>query len=146
MITIDLIFSYWIFLWFILYEFSVVPYNPKFGVILGIIEIIGTAIVLLYHKFLYASNRIKKFETTLALFLLANFIIKCIPLYFLWNTTILRSDIFFTLLLFMIYNCYLFVIYNTDMIKVYTDIYNSVYYNKQDTPLMFILQKWILKN
>lgn len=142
MITIDLIFSYWIFLWFILYEFGVVPYNPKFGVIIGIIEIIGTAIFLLYHKFLYEGDRIKKFGTTLALFLLANFIIKCIPLYFLLDTTIHNIDVFFTLLLFMIYNCYLFVIYDTDIIKVYTAIYNSVYYEKPDTPLLRIFH-WI---
>ena len=143
MISIDLIFSYWFFLWFILYELKIVSYNPKFAVIVGIVEILITGMILLYHKILYSGISIK-FVTTLALFLFVNFIIKCIPIYYLWNTTITSRDVHFTFVLFVIYNCYLLVIRDTNLINVYTAIYNSVYNEKPDTPLMFFLHKWIL--
>ena len=38
MIRPDLIFSYWIYLWYILYIFKVVKYNPKLAIICGMIE------------------------------------------------------------------------------------------------------------
>ena len=39
-------FSDWIIIWFILYEFKIIKYNPKFAVLFGIIDnIIGFIII-----------------------------------------------------------------------------------------------------
>ena len=38
MIRPDLIFSYWIYLWYILYIFKVLKYNPKLAIIFGMIK------------------------------------------------------------------------------------------------------------
>ena len=47
---IDYFFSYWIFAWYILYVFSIVKYNPKFALTIGLIENIIKLFFMLYHK------------------------------------------------------------------------------------------------
>ena len=43
---IDFVFSYWIFLWYILYEFKITQYNPKWALTFGLIENIFAVIIL----------------------------------------------------------------------------------------------------
>ena len=69
-IRIDYIFSYWIFLWWILYMLKIVKYNPKLAILLGIIE----NSVILIHKIAY-----KKYCSLLP-FIIINTIIKIISI------------------------------------------------------------------
>jgi len=67
----DFVFSYWIFTWFILYLLKIVPYSPKFVIILGIIENLFVFMYMIFYKSpIY--NIIK--------FIIINILIKVIPL------------------------------------------------------------------
>jgi len=37
-LRIDLVFSYWVYFWYILYAFKITNYSPKFPLILGLID------------------------------------------------------------------------------------------------------------
>ena len=45
-LRIDLVFSYWILLWYILYILNIIKYNPKIALLLAII-VNGLAIILM---------------------------------------------------------------------------------------------------
>jgi len=102
MIRTDLIFSYWIFLWWILYEFNLVSANPKFIMILGII-----------HNFILLLIKIYKKSDSVLPFIIINFFIKIIPIISLLNTTIQYNDIIITVYLFLVYLVWLIVNYKT---------------------------------
>ena len=45
----DLVFSYWIYIWFILYVLKFTKYSPKFPLILGVIDnLIMLVLMILY--------------------------------------------------------------------------------------------------
>ena len=86
----DFVFSYWLFLWWVLYYvLRLTPYNPKFFLLIGLIENIGLFFFLAPEK--------KSF------FLLVNTFIKVIPLYLVWNRPTGTRDIYAGLVLFAIY-------------------------------------------
>ena len=94
MIRPDLIFSYWIYLWYILYIFKVLKYNPKLAIICGMIE----NLVIFILMCIYKTKKI-----LVVLFIIMFVILKLIPLYTIWNDKIhLNDDIKNTSLLFII--------------------------------------------
>jgi hypothetical protein len=111
----DYIFSYWIFLWFILYLLKLVPYNPKIIIILGIIEILFTLIYLIVKN---ASIR------QITKFLIINIIIKFIPLLLIYKDPIERKDIYATVILVLIYLIWMYI-NDVNVIKVYQKLINS---------------------
>jgi hypothetical protein len=126
-LRLDYVFSYWIFLWFILYELKLVKYSPKFIIIIGIIENLG-----LFSYFIYKKSSFYN----IAKFIIINIFIKIIPLYLVWKDKIIWNDIIASLVLFLIYllwlvinnrSNYLFNEYNK-LIKGYI---NQKYKNKQ---------------
>jgi hypothetical protein len=132
MIRPDLIFSYWIYLWYILYIFKVVQYNPKFAIIFGMIE----NLFILLLMCIYNTKKI-----LIVLFIIMFFILKLIPLYTIWNDKIqLNDDIKNTSLLFIIYLLWIHLnqLTITDAI---TSTKNLILYNKNGLPGMTILQK-----
>jgi hypothetical protein len=44
----DLVFSYWIYVWFILYIFNITSYSPKFALILGLFDNIIMLLLMFY--------------------------------------------------------------------------------------------------
>lgn len=90
----DLVFSYWLFAWFLIYECGGTTYNPKSWFVIGLLEN-----TLLFGTMLYYRNPTK----ILILFLLINTCIKLIPLWILRNTPFRRSDVIAGLVLFGIY-------------------------------------------
>jgi hypothetical protein len=90
----DLVFSYWLFAWFLLYECGGTTYNPKPWFVIGLLEN-----TLLFGTMLYYRNPTK----ILILFLLINTCIKLIPLWILRNTSFRSSDVIAGLVLFGIY-------------------------------------------
>ena len=73
----DFLFSYWIFIWYLLYEVGVITFNPKIAFVLGILENIVLFIAMIY---------VNQSWIHLVTFCLINTIIKGIPLWTLWNT------------------------------------------------------------
>jgi hypothetical protein len=130
----DFTFSYWILLWFILYEYNFTTYNPKFALSIGLLE---NAIYLFYMIFY------KNSLFTILLFIIINIIIKIIPLYILANTVIQKRDIIFTLQLLVLYVIWLLV-NNVNIYQYLKDPLKSFRENKTDqTPLISIIKQQI---
>ena len=95
---IHLIFSYWIFAWYILYEFKFIKYSPKLALIIGLIS--NTTLLLLM---IFYNNSI----INILLFCLVQLFIKIIPLWRLRNNKI--YDLKSLVILFIIYMVWLFI-------------------------------------
>ena len=123
MIRPDFIFSYWIFVWYLLYISKIVTYNPKIFLFLGVIE--GMIVFCILLTKIPLSSVIKYF--------IVISVIKFIPYFTIRNRVIHYNDIVFSLFLFVIYHIWLFV-NEKNMIGIYQNIYSSFVHNKQDTP------------
>lgn len=131
----DLVFSYWIYFWYILYVLKFITYSPKFPLILGIIE----NIVMLFLMLVYGTS-----SRTIFYFIIVNFLIKVLPLYYMRNETINMKDIWFTLILFCVFVIWLHLNHQslTNNIKL---IHDSLLYGQNKTPFMAFINK-IKKN
>jgi hypothetical protein len=76
----DLLFSYWIFIWFLLYYLNFIKQSPKLVIILGIIENI---FLFLFMFFIQKSP-----TNELVIIITINLILKGIPLYLVKNDNI----------------------------------------------------------
>ncbi len=133
MIDMDYIFSYWIFIWFIFYLAGLIEYNPKFAIILAIIENIVMILLMIYM------NTKKKL---LIMYLIMFIILKIIPIIMLRNTNIKKKDVVFTFVLFFIYLFWMSI--NG---KTFNDYYihaaEIIVHNKNILPGMSLLDKII---
>ena len=140
----DFIFSYWIFAWFIVYyiiqktsnpsSFSFITQNlnPKLALIIALIENIGLLGFLLTQKTqLYV----------LFTFIITTTIFKIIPIYLVYDHTILfPNDIIPVVFLFIVYNIYLFI-WRTNVIEVTQKTTDSLTKGKTNTPFFYLLHK-----
>ena len=95
---IDLIFSYWIFVWYLLYEFKIINNSPKLALIIGLI----TNTILLLLMIYYVNN-----IYNILLFCIVQVFIKIIPLWRLRNNNI--YDYKSLIILFIIYMVWLHI-------------------------------------
>ncbi len=125
----DLVFSYWIYVWYLLYAFNMTSYSPKFPLLLGLLD----NLVMFYLMVRYGTSR-----RTLLYFILINTLIKVVPLYLLRNETIRGKDIGFTVVLFVLFIIWLHINAQTltGNLKL---IYESLLYGKNQTPFMSLL-------
>jgi hypothetical protein len=125
----DLVFSYWIYLWYLLYAFKVINYSPKFPLILGLID----NIVMLVLMVMYGTSR-----RTIFYFVIINTLIKVVPLYYLRNEPIKRRDIYFTTILFGIFILWLHLNKQSlfGNIKL---IHDSLLFGQDKTPFMTLI-------
>ena len=130
-IRADLVFSYWIYAWFILYVFKFIKYSPKFPLILGLIDNIIMLLLMLY----FGSK-----SRTIILFIIINTLIKVVPLYYLRNQRIKMSDIYFTVGLFIIFVIWLHI-NKQSLAGNLKLIHDSLLYNKFQTPFMSLFNK-----
>ena len=131
----DLVFSYWIYLWYLLYVFKFINYSPKFPLILGLIDnIIMFILMLLYGT----SGR------TILYFVIINTFIKVVPLYYLKNESIKMTDIYITFGLFSVFIIWLHL-NKQNLFGNIKLIYDSLLYGKNQTPFMAFINK-IKKN
>lgn len=131
----DLVFSYWIFTWFVLYLLQITTFSPKFAFLLGILDNIGMLILML----MYGKSR-----RTIFYFIIANTLFKVVPFYYLRKEPIKMKDIAATILLFGIYVLWLH--FNNQSIISNTKIlYNSLIYGENKTPFMAFLE-YLKKN
>ena len=115
----DFVFSIWIFIWFILFVFKVIPYNPTFALYIAIIFISISMVYFFYKKIHY--SHIDRF---IALGILQTFL----PLFYLTYNNQLDigvNDIVFTIVVFVTYNTYI-LMNNSNIIEVY-EIYLKSY-------------------
>jgi hypothetical protein len=106
------IFSYWIFIWFLLYYFKFTKYNPLLTLIIGYIITIGELIYLISQK----TNKYNLIKFTVI-----NIIIKVIPILLIYNHKITFKE--------FVINFYIFLIYIITMAIMNinpTDIYKKV--------------------
>ena len=127
----DLVFSYWIFIWFILYEFKFTRYSPKFPLILGVID----NLIMLILMILYGTSR-----RTIFYFIVINTLIKVLPLYYLRDESIKLNDIYFTSGLFLLFIFWLHV-NEQSLVGNIKLIHDSLLYGKNQTPFMALLQQ-----
>jgi hypothetical protein len=131
--TPDLLFSYWVFTWFIVYYFF--PLNNLFR------KKINPFIALSIDIFLQCAFTIYLFFkgsfSFFPLFLLMGFLFKVLPLYLIFNDERnIPYNIVCVILLFITYNIYLWI-NKTNIIKVYDKTTDSLIHNKKDTPFIY---------
>ena len=128
-LQVDLLFSFWVLVWYILYVFEITIYNPKIWIIFILFGVFIISCILLYNKKYVA----------LMIFIAFNIIIKVIPLWTLRNSTIFIHDFFVGLFLFIIYNFWL--LYNNETLyTIYNKLTNSLLYDKEyNTSIMYFL-------
>jgi hypothetical protein len=127
----DLVFSYWIYLWYILYAFKITIFSPKFPLILGLID----NIIMLLLMLVYGTSR-----ETIFYFIIINTLIKVVPLYYLRNEPLKLRDIYFTCFLFILFVGWLHL-NKQSLIGNLKVIHNSLLYGQDKTPFMTLLNK-----
>ena len=131
-LRIDLVFSYWIYAWYLLYAFKIATYSPKFALLLGLID----NSILLFMMLFYGKS-IK----TIFYFIVINTFIKVLPFYHLRHEKIQLRDIYFTFCLFAAFVLWLFI-NNQSLTDNTKTIYRSLLYGENKTPFMAFLQRW----
>jgi hypothetical protein len=127
---IDYVFSYWIFLWYIFYEFKITKYNPKWFITIALIENIYLLFLLFYYKNSF---------NNIIIFCFINFFIKVIPLWRLRKTIYEINGLYSGIIIFFIYLLWLKVN------NVSLDISNSIHWikEKEDGPLTYHIKKFL---
>lgn len=128
----DLVFSYWIFVWFVLYLFTLITYSPKFIITLALFE----NIIMLIMMIFYGTSR-----KTIIYFIIINIIIKVIPLYYLRKERIKIRDIYFSAFYFILFILWL-SINKQSLTGNLKKIYNSLLYGKNETPFLSMLSNF----
>jgi hypothetical protein len=135
----DLVFSYWIFLWWIIYIIGFTTYSPKLALIIGSIDNIILVLLMII-------NGITPFYLIMA-FIAINICLKAIPLWIVWSDKIdLYNDIYRLFSLFLIYLCYAYLFASKEY---WSKIQNIVIIGKptpETTPglayIMYIIHKY----
>ena len=127
----DLVFSYWIYVWYLLYIFKLIKYSPKLALILGLID----NIIMLLMMLLYGTS-----TRTIFYFIVINTLIKVIPVYYLRNETIKMNDIYFMFGLFLVFIIWL-QINKQNLVGNIKLIHDSLLYGKDKTPFIAFINK-----
>ena len=131
----DFVFSYWVFVWFLLYHFKLVSYNPKFALVIALFANIIKLFTMIYYNnsFIY-----------IFLFILIQLCIKIYPLWTLRNTIITTREIVSTMIVFILFNLWLWL-NNESIVQLTKKGHDSVKENKINTPLIFSIDKYITR-
>lgn len=127
----DLVFSYWVITWFVVYELKLISYSPKFPLLLGIID----NLIMLIFMLLYGTSR-----RTIFYFIVINICIKAVPFYYLRNETIKLKDVYFTGILFILFIIWLHI-NEQSLIGNIKLIHDSLLYGRNQTPFMSLLEQ-----
>jgi hypothetical protein len=116
----DILFSSWIFSWYLLFIFNYTKYSPKLILIFGIIH----NTFLLIFMIIYKNNIINILN-----FSIGNTLIKVIPLWTLRNNK--RYDLTATIVIFSIYLFWLYL-NNTNFYELTKIHLENIKYNKKN--------------
>jgi len=122
----DFVFSYWIFAWYMLFAAGITTYSPKVFLIISVSVNLIIFLLMLYYK-----NSL----IYIALFVVANFIIKVIPILLIHHITIKPRDYYAGAVLFIVYNIWL-IINGTSFVEIMKNQYDAVIKNDARTPFM----------
>jgi hypothetical protein len=128
---IDLVFSYWIFAWYLLYKAQLLSYNPKFIIIVGLIE----NLFLLVYMIMHGSN-----AHTIQWFIFINTIIKVIPFYTIRNERIKMRDVWFSGLVFGMYAVWI-ALNRQSITGNFKAVVDSLVKNRDETPFLKFVKK-----
>jgi len=128
----DLVFSYWIYIWYIIYAFKITKYNPKFALIIGLLH----NFIMLILMILYGTSK-----RTIFYFIIVNTIIKILPLYYLQDVPIKIKDVYFTFGLFILFIIWLHM-NKQNLVGNIKIIHDSLLYGKDNTPFMSVLNQF----
>lgn len=130
-LRVDLVFSYWIYFWYIIYALRITNYSPKFPLIIGLID----NLIMLLMMLSYGTS-----SRTIFYFIVINTIIKVVPLYYLRNEKIKMKDVYFTIFLLGIFIIWLHINKQSlfGNIKI---IHDSLLYGQDKTPFMDFINK-----
>ena len=131
-LRIDLVFSYWIFIWYLLYILNIVKYNPKIALLLAIIVNLIIIILMIYYK-----NPL----SVIISFCLINLFIKIIPFISLIDTPYRLKDLYLLIVLVVIFLLW-HKLHTTDNID---NIIDWIKYKREPGDLTYYLNKFIKK-
>lgn len=132
-IRVDFGFSYWIFAWYILYQFKFTIYNPKIALMLALCENVVTLFTMLYYK-----NKL----LYIIVFCILNAFIKVIPIWTLWNTPYRWVDFYASIVLFIIFSIWL-SIHNVNFIELESEMYSDIKKGKPAGPANYYAEKYL---
>ena len=127
----DFIFSNWIVVWFLFYYITIIPYSPKFVLILGLIHNILIITMMIINRVRFLS--IAQFSGIV-------FIMKVVPLLLLRNQSFNIDDIIFTFIFFNIYLVWLRA-NGLNFYDILVDTKRSLIGDYADTPMMGLFRK-----
>ena len=130
-LRIDLVFSYWVYFWYILYALKLTTFSPKFPLLLGLLD----NIIMFIFMVMYGTSK-----TTIFYFLVINTIIKVVPLYYMRNQPIQMKDIYFTFFLFLVFMLWLHM-NQQSLIGNLKLIHDSLLYGRNNTPFLAFMDK-----
>jgi hypothetical protein len=124
------LFSYWIFIWFVLYYFKYVKSSPLLILIIAYVFTLGTI-------FYFIENKISKYN--LIKNIIINIIIKLIPILLIIKIPLIvtQDDINMTFYLLILYIS-IMILSNKNPYVYYKDTINSYLNNKNKTILSYI--------
>jgi hypothetical protein len=127
----DYVFSYWIFVWFLIFACGFPSYNPFFVLLIGLVDnLIGLGMLIYYQYALF----------DIVCSIIINFFIKVIPI--LWmimykKATVHWQDIFFTFGLYCVFLGWLMV----NGVPLLSQFHVSKKKKHLDTPLIHLIRK-----
>jgi len=101
---LDIFYSHWILVWYILYKFKVIPYNPVYTFIAATIYMIIIIFVILIRS----DNTYEHYKNIL-LSAIISFIFKVLPAIDAYKNPYSIRDHVFGLVVFIIYNIYIYL-------------------------------------
>ena len=129
-LRIDLVFSYWIFIWYLLYILNITKYNPKIALLLAIIVNLIIIMLMIYYE-----NPL----SVIISFCLINLFIKIIPFISLIGTPYRLKDFYLLIALVFIFLLW-HKIHTTDNIG---NIIDWIKYKREPGDFTYYLNKFI---
>jgi len=142
-ITADLLFSYWVFFWFILFFFSKgFPKKITAFIQADLCPLLAFYLAILFNLFELGYILVKnpRMEIILKyLFMIST--VKCLPIYWMISngyTVHLFNDVLVLFLIFMVYNLHLYL-QGTNIFRIYQTTEQAIITGQNKTPLFLLL-------
>ena len=131
--TFEFTFSYWIFVWFLIYYFGFTKYNPKIWLMI--------ALIIKIVPYLIGLRKNNNGYLLIIYYMIINFFIKIIPLYLLRNTVSNLKDFIAGIVLLILFFLWLFIRMGSikDIIQYFENLFEKEKNNKPSTPLVSLI-------
>lgn len=129
---LDMIPSNWILIWFILFYFKIIKYNPKLALLLATIINTIQIFVMIYFK----NSFINIFILSLLVLL-----VKCIPLWLLRKTKYEMKQLLYVFVFLILYTGWLYINGET-LYSFSTKAYNETKHNRSFGPVIPFIDKF----